>query len=71
MAIDLFTVPLQVGDKLLLCSDGLWQMVHVPDIQLIMEQSVAEPGQMVDELIHAALRAGGKDNVSVVVVFAL
>src|SRR6202035_5554142 len=71
VAIDLFTIPLQVGDKLLLCTDGLWQMVHEPDIQHIMEQSVAEPVQIVDELIHAALRAGGKDDVSVVVVFAL
>lgn len=69
--VDLFTIPIQVGDKLLLCSDGLWQMVHKPDIQHIMEDPVAEPVQMVDELIQAALRGGGRDNVSAVVVFAL
>jgi len=68
--VDLFTVSLQSGDKLLLCSDGLWEMVHEPEIQHIMGTPAAEPSHTVDTLIRAALKGGGRDNVSVIVVLA-
>ncbi len=66
--IDSFTVALQVGDSLLLCSDGLWEMVRDPDIQEILAGSDAHPLRARDLLIQAALDGGGKDNVSVIVV---
>jgi len=66
--VDTFKVPLQPGDKLLLCSDGLWDMVRDPDIQRVMRSPIPDPSQTGDALIKAALDGGGEDNVSVIVV---
>jgi serine/threonine protein kinase len=66
--VDTFKVPLQPGDKLLLCSDGLWDMVRDPEIQRVMRAPAPDPSQTGDALIKAALDAGGEENVSVIVV---
>jgi serine/threonine protein phosphatase PrpC len=66
--VDTFTVPLHIGDLLLLCSDGLWEMVRDPQIQEIIEKSLPRPAQISAMLIQAALNRGGKDNISVVAV---
>jgi serine/threonine protein phosphatase PrpC len=65
--VDSFKVPLQPGDKLLLCSDGLWDMVRDPIIQNVL-RSVPDPSQTGNALIKAALDGGGEDNVSVIVI---
>ena len=65
--VDWFTRDLRQGDSLLLCSDGLWEMVHDPDIQRLVG-SGQEPTQVCDLLVQAALRGGGTDNVSAIVV---
>lgn len=52
---------------LLLCSDGLYDMVHSQiTTQILSEQTPIE--ERVDKLIDAALEAGGKDNVTVIVI---
>ncbi len=66
--VDTFKVQLQPGDKLLLCSDGLWDMVRDPVIQQVMRMPIPDPTQTGEELIKAALHGGGEDNVSVIVV---
>ncbi len=66
--VDTFRVMLQPGDKLLLCSDGLWDMVRDPEIQRVMRTPVPDPSQTGEALIKAALDGGGEDNVSVIVV---
>src|SRR5216683_2546416 len=66
--VDTFKVHLQPGDKLLLCSDGLWDMVRDPEIQRVMRAPVPDPSQTADALIKAALDGGGEENVSVIVV---
>lgn len=64
--VDTFIVDLRKHDWLLLCSDGLWEMVRDPEIERIMQQ-MSEPAQMSETLIQAALKGGGADNVSVIV----
>jgi serine/threonine protein phosphatase PrpC/Na+-transporting methylmalonyl-CoA/oxaloacetate decarboxylase gamma subunit len=66
--VDTFKVDLQAGDKLLLCSDGLWDMTRDPVIQQIMSKPTGDPNKTSQELIKAALEGGGEDNVTVIVV---
>lgn len=66
--VDCFTVQVQVGDVLLLCSDGLWEMVRDFEIQEIVHTSAPYASRMCAMLIQAALNRGGKDNISVIAV---
>src|SRR6266487_932711 len=66
--VDSFIVSLKAGDKLLLCSDGLWDMVRDPEIQRLMSAPTPDPSKTGQKLIQAALEGGGEDNVSVIVV---
>lgn len=64
--VDTFIEHLQINDILLLCSDGLWEMVRDRDIEKIIATSVHYPTQISSVLIQSALHQGGADNVSVV-----
>ena len=66
--VDSFTVPVRVGDLLLLCSDGLWEMVRDFEIQEIVRTCAPYASQICAMLIQAALNRGGKDNISVIAV---
>jgi len=68
--VDEDTITLVDGDRLLLCSDGLTGMVTEDQIQAILETS-EQPQQAADRLVKAANRAGGIDNISVVVLAAI
>jgi serine/threonine protein phosphatase PrpC len=68
--VDEDTVALQADDRLLLCSDGLTGMVTEEQIQAILEHSDGAQ-QAADRLVKAANRAGGIDNISVVVLDAI
>jgi serine/threonine protein phosphatase PrpC len=65
--VDEKDIPLIDGDRLLLCSDGLTGMVTEPQIQAILE-TTPDPQEAADRLIKAANRAGGIDNITVVVL---
>ncbi len=64
--VDTYRVPLKVGDLLLLCSDGLWEMVYDADMEQLIEESLPSTAQVCDALLQAALRGGGKDNISII-----
>lgn len=64
--IDNQGVRLQAGDRLLLCSDGLNDMVEDEDIFEIAHQAPLE--EAVQQLIDKANGAGGKDNITVVLL---
>lgn len=66
--VDGFTITLQQGDRLILCSDGLWDMVRDPRIEEVIKNALADPSKTASALIDAALNGGGEDNVSVIVV---
>lgn len=65
--IDIFRVELEQGDKLLLCSDGLWGEVEDAEIEQILNEQ-RDNRVAARELIRAAHLGGGKDNISVIVV---
>ena len=65
--VELTEVPVQAGDYLLLCSDGLTRMVPEPEMSSTIAD-VRDPQQICEVLIEAANRNGGADNVTVVVV---
>lgn len=64
---DLYEIDVEAGDRLLLCSDGLYGMVEDPAIQAIMTRT-ADPQRCASQLVNEAIAAGGNDNVTVVVV---
>jgi serine/threonine protein phosphatase PrpC len=68
--VDEETIELQDGDRVLLCSDGLTGMVTEDQIQAILEASPT-PQNAAERLVRAANRAGGVDNISVVVLAAV
>lgn len=65
--IDCFTVDLRTHDRLCLCSDGLWEMVRDPMIERVLRSS-DDLTFVSDSLVQAALRGGGVDNISAIVV---
>jgi len=66
--VDTVTLPLTAGDMLLLCSDGLWEMVRDPQIAALLAAPTGDPSRTAHTLIRAALAGGGEDNVSAIVV---
>ncbi len=67
---DLFHQTLEDGDRFLLCTDGLWNMVNNTDIASLL-RSQADPRQACATLIDVANAAVGIDNVTVIVVDCL
>ena len=64
---DIFEIETKPNDKLLLCSDGLTNMVEDYEIKTIV-QSSDDIESAVHRLIDQANENGGKDNISVVLV---
>ena len=64
--VDTRTIDLRAGDLVLICSDGLTAMVRDEEIVRLLEQTGADPHAAAEALVAAANRAGGEDNVTVV-----
>jgi len=67
VVVDEQDVGLLEGDRVLLCSDGLTSMVTEGQMQAILEATPAAQ-EAADRLVRAANRAGGVDNITVVVL---
>ena len=65
--VDLLTIPVTEGDRVLLCSDGLTSMIGADEIQDVLSRN-AHPQAAVDELIDSANEAGGEDNITAVLL---
>lgn len=66
---DYWLLPVEEGDRILVCSDGLNSELTDEHMFRILS-TVGDPQDAVDALIQAALRNGGRDNVTVIVVDA-
>lgn len=66
--IELRRIRFEPDSALLLCSDGLSDQVTSAEIRSTVRRHAGNPSRSAHELIEAANRAGGKDNVSVVIV---
>jgi protein phosphatase len=66
-AVDLSSHRLLDGDHILLCTDGLTEMVPEASIAELMEQPSPSAAETCARLVQAALDAGGKDNVTAIV----
>lgn len=64
--VDTAVLPIQPEDRILLCSDGLTDMV--PEAKVGELLAAPSPEEAARALVKAALDAGGADNVTVVVV---
>jgi protein phosphatase len=64
--VEMQRLRLEVGDRILLCSDGLTDMVDDEAIAGILSQP-HEPQRLCANLVDAALERGGRDNVTVIV----
>lgn len=67
---DYWLLPIEEGDRVMVCSDGLNGEL-TDDRMLGILGSVEDPQEAVDALIQAALRSGGRDNITVIVVDAI
>ena len=65
--VDTDILPLAPDDRIIVCSDGLWEMVRDEGIRDVMMQE-ADPQTACDLFVRHANVAGGDDNISVIIV---
>ena len=65
--VEMHKLSLEPADRLMLCSDGLTEMVSDEEILGVLAASQPDPAAACDRLVRLANEKGGKDNVTVVV----
>lgn len=58
---------IELGDVIILCSDGLWGEVPDEQIQIILDDS-ASPLDAAEQLIASANKSGGNDNITAIII---
>ena len=66
VAVDTFEILLGSAQKLLLCSDGLTNMISEAEIERIMGDRNLD--RLADGLMNGAMTAGGDDNISFIII---
>lgn len=64
---DAWLLPLETGSRLLICSDGLSLELSDEELSAVLAMG-GRTSSVVDELMRRALAAGGRDNISVILV---
>lgn len=67
LEVDTRVLTIGVGDTLMICSDGLWDMLSDHEIRAILIQQLS-PETLAKELVEQANIAGGHDNSSAIVI---
>lgn len=67
LEIEINSISLMTGDRLLLCTDGLTGMLQDTEIQALLAQT-KEPQAIAEDLVRTANERGGSDNISVIVI---
>ena len=67
LEIDFFQVKLEKGDFILMCSDGLTNMIEDEEIRMIL-QGQRDIVEKAEALVAAANNNGGKDNIAVILI---
>jgi serine/threonine protein phosphatase PrpC len=65
--VDTAVLSVEPGDRLVLCCDGLWEMLRDEGIEEVLLRE-ADPQRACDAMVEQANEAGGPDNISVIVV---
>ncbi|MHB8262353.1 MAG: SpoIIE family protein phosphatase [Acidimicrobiales bacterium] len=65
--VDAWEVPVETGDRFLLCSDGLSNEVSGESIAAILE-ATPDPQRAADTMVRLANENGGSDNITVIIV---
>jgi protein phosphatase len=68
LKVDVFTEPVPHGGYMLVCSDGLWGTVPEDEIRRLV-LNAGDPQTACDQLIQAANRAGGPDNITAILIY--
>jgi PPM family protein phosphatase len=64
---DYFLLPLPRAERLMLCSDGITEMIDDAGVAAILGEAT-DPRDAADRLVAEAVRAGGRDNATAIVV---
>ncbi|GAA4378943.1 PP2C family protein-serine/threonine phosphatase [Nocardioides caricicola] len=64
---DFFVLPVDAAERLLLCSDGVTGMLADDEVAAVLREA-ADPRDAADQLVAAAVAAGGEDNATAVVI---
>jgi len=68
MQPELTSIPVTPQDLIVLCSDGLTKMLEDTSIASVLSRANDDPHRACHDLINQALRRGGEDNVTIIVV---
>ena len=64
---DIFPQELRPGTRILLCSDGVWEMVRDDELARILRETTST-AEACERIVRAANENGGEDNISVVLL---
>jgi protein phosphatase len=66
--VDIIPQELEVGDRYLFCTDGVTRMIPDAELSALLRKP-EEPEEAISEIVNLAVRRGGPDNATGVVIF--